>query len=128
MIRGLKYLGRFETEEEANLVPQFGEDLHAGDLKYEDANKDGVVDDNDSQPIGHSTPHWYYATNLYLAWKGIDLTVTGVGRASYDILLNNKYFTNGAGDNIYSKFVLENIDGNGLGRSLSQINLLSGRQ
>lgn len=115
LIRGLKYLGRFETDEEANLIPQFGGGLHAGDLKYEDVNNDGVVDDNDSQPIGHSTPKLYYAVNLNLTYKNVDLTFTGVGRAYYEILLNNKYFTNGSGDNTYSKFVLENIDENGMG-------------
>jgi TonB-linked SusC/RagA family outer membrane protein len=114
-IRGLKYLGRFATDEEANLIPQFGETLHAGDLKYEDMNQDGVVDDNDAQLIGHSTPKLYYALNLNLGYRNFDLTVIGVGRAFYDIMLNNRYFTNGSGDNIYSKFVLDNIDAEGLG-------------
>ena len=114
-IRGLKYLGRFTTDAEANVIPQFGETLHAGDLKYEDKNKDGVVDDNDSQYLGHTTPKLYYAINLNLNYKDFELTVTGVGRAFYDIMLNNKYFTNGSGDNTYSKFVLENIDENGMG-------------
>jgi hypothetical protein len=114
-IRGLKYLGRFETDAEANLVPQFGENLHAGDLRYEDKNKDGVVDDNDAQYIGHSTPKLYYALNIYLYYKNFEFTMIGVGRAFYDVMLNTKYHTNGSGDNIYSKFVLENIDENGIG-------------
>ena len=114
-IRGLKYLGRFASDAEANLIPQFGENLHAGDLKYEDVNKDGVVDDNDAQYIGHSTPKLYYAINLSLTYKDFDLTLTGVGRAFYDQMLNSKYYTNGSGDNIYSKFVLDNIDENGVG-------------
>ena len=114
-IRGLKYIGRFETDAEANLIPQFGETLHAGDLKYEDKNNDGVVDDNDAQLIGHTTPKLYYALNLNLEYKGVELTVIGVGRAFNDVMLSNKYFTNGSGDNVYSKFVLENIDENGLG-------------
>jgi len=114
-IRGLKYIGRFETDAEAMLVPQFGETLHAGDLKYEDKNGDGVVDDNDSQLIGHTTPKLYYALNLNLEYKNFDLTVIGVGRAFYDVMLNNKYFTNGSGDNNYSKFVLDNIDEFGMG-------------
>ncbi len=114
-IRGLKYLGRFATDAEANLIPQFGENLHAGDLRYEDKNGDGVVDDNDAQTIGHSTPKLYYAINLNIAYKNIELTVTGVGRAFYDQMLNSKYYTNGSGDNIYSKFVLDNIDENGMG-------------
>ena len=114
-IRGLKYLGRFATDDEANIIPQFGETLHAGDLKYEDKNQDGVVDDNDAQLIGHTTPKLYYAVNLNLGYKAFDLTVIGVGRAFNDIMLNNKYFTNGSGDNIYSKFVMENIDAEGMG-------------
>ncbi len=114
-IRGLKYLGRFATDAEANLIPQFGETLHAGDLKYEDKNNDGVVDDNDSQYLGHSTPKLYYAINLNLNYKNVELTVIGVGRAFYDLMLNNSYFTNGSGNNTYSKFVLENIDENGMG-------------
>lgn len=114
-IRGLKYLGRFETDAEANLIPQFGENLHAGDLKYEDVNKDGVVDDNDAQYIGHSTPKLYYAINLNVAYKNFELTLTGVGRAFYDQMLDNKYYNNGSGDNIYSKFVLNNINANGMG-------------
>ena len=114
-IRGLKYLGRFATDAEANAIPQFGENLHAGDLKYEDVNKDGVVDDNDAQYIGHSTPKLYYAINLNVSYKDFDLTLTGVGRAFYDQMLNSKYYTNGSGDNVYSKFVLENIDANGMG-------------
>jgi TonB-linked SusC/RagA family outer membrane protein len=114
-IRGLKYLGRFATDAEANLVPQFGSVLNAGDLKYEDVNKDGVVDDNDSQYLGHSTPKLYYAINLNASYKDFELTIIGVGRAFYDQMLNSKYYTNGSGDNIYSKFVLENIDENGMG-------------
>ena len=114
-IRGLKYLGRFATDAEANLIPQFGENLHAGDLKYEDVNKDGVVDDNDAQYIGHSTPKLYYAINLNVTYKNFELTLTGVGRAFYDQMLNSKYYTSGSGDNIYSKFVLNNIDANGMG-------------
>jgi TonB-linked SusC/RagA family outer membrane protein len=114
-IRGLKYLGRFETDAEANLIPQFGENLHAGDLKYEDVNKDGVVDDNDAQYIGHSTPKLYYAVNLNVSYKNFEFTLTGVGRAFYDQMLNSKYYTSGSGDNVYSKFVLNNIDENGMG-------------
>jgi len=124
-IRGLKYLGRFETDEEANLIPQFGETLHAGDLKYEDKNNDGVVDDNDAQLIGHTTPKLYYALNLNLEYKGVELTVIGVGRAFYDVMLNNRYFTgsvnNASGDNNYSKFVLDNIDAAGMGGAFPKL-------
>jgi hypothetical protein len=120
-IRGLLYLGRFASDEEALTIPQFGETLHAGDLKYEDKNGDGVVDDNDAQYIGHSAPKLYYSLNLNLMWKNVELTVIGAGRALYDIMLNNKYFTCGAGDNTYSKFILNDIDENGLGKEYPRL-------
>src|SRR3546814_6935600 len=42
-IRGLTYLGQFDTDEEAMQTPQLFDDvLHAGDLKYKDMNGDGV--------------------------------------------------------------------------------------
>jgi hypothetical protein len=118
-IRGLKYLGRFTSDDEALIIPQFGETLHAGDLKYEDRNGDGVVDDNDVQLIGHSTPKLYYALNLNLQYKAFEFTIIGVGRAFYDIMLDNKYFTNGSGDNTYSKFVLNNVDAAGMGENIA---------
>jgi hypothetical protein len=120
-IRGLLYLGRFASDEEALAIPQFGETLHAGDLMYEDKNGDGVVDDNDAQYIGHSSPKLYYALNLNLMWKNVELTLTGSGRALYNVMLNNKYFTCGAGDNTYSKFILNDIDENGLGKEYPRL-------
>lgn len=109
---GLKYLGQFQSDDEALVVPQlYDATLHAGDFKYQDMNNDGVVDDNDQTMIGHTTPKLAYALNLKLSYKGFELTVIGAGRADYDIALNNKYYWNGWGDNNYSKFVLDHNGG-----------------
>lgn len=109
---GLVYEGRFASDDEANKVPQlFDEELHKGDLKYTDLNNDGVVDDNDKQQIGNTSPRLAYALNILLSYKNFDLTIIGDGRAFFDIPLTNKYFQNGWGDDNYSAFVKNNIDG-----------------
>ena len=113
-IRGLTYLGRFATDEEAMQVPQLFDDvLHAGDLKYKDMNGDGVVDDNDQSKIGNFFSKLLYALEAHVGYKNFDLTVVGTGRAFYDILQNNRYFWNGWDDNTYSQFVADNVMNNG---------------
>ncbi len=109
---GQTYIGKFETDAEALVVPQrFDDVLKAGDLKYVDMNNDGIVDDNDQSMIGHTTPRLFYSANLKLGLKNFELLVIGTGRAFYDIPLTNKYYWSGWGDNNYSAFVRDNVDG-----------------
>jgi TonB-linked SusC/RagA family outer membrane protein len=111
-IFGQTYLGKFASDAEALTVPQiYDVVLHAGDLKYQDMNNDGIVDDNDRSMVGHTTPRLFYAINAKFSFKKFDLTVIGTGRALYDLALTNNYFWNGWGDNNYSKFVKDNIGG-----------------
>ena len=111
-IFGLKYLGKFSSDAEALVIPQiYDDELHAGDLKYADMNNDGVVDDNDQNMIGHSSPRLYYGVNITLAYKGFELFVHGAGRAFYDLALTNEYYWNGWGDDNYSNFTRDNIGG-----------------
>ena len=109
---GQTYLGKFSSDEETRIVPQiYDEVLKQGDLKYQDKNGDGVVDDNDQSQIGHSSPRLIYALNLRVGFKNFELTAVGNGRAFYDIGMTNKYFWNGWNDNNYSNFVKENEGG-----------------
>ena len=109
---GQTYTGKFASDAETDVVPQiYDEDLKAGDLKYRDMNGDGVVDDNDQSRIGHVSPRLTYALNLKLAFRNLELTAIGTGRAFYQIPFTNKYFWNGWGDNNYSDFVKENMGG-----------------
>lgn len=109
---GLTYLGKFTSDAETKVVPQiYDEVLKTGDLKYQDLNGDGVVDDNDQNQIGHTSPRLVYALNLRLSYRNFELTTIGAGRAFYDIPMTNKYFWNGWGDNNYSNFVTNNVDG-----------------
>ncbi|WP_295936950.1 SusC/RagA family TonB-linked outer membrane protein [uncultured Alistipes sp.] len=107
-IWGLRYLGQFRTDEETLLVPQlFDDELKAGDLRYEDMNGDGIIDDNDFCVIGNSTPKLIYGVHVNLRYRNFDLTVTGTGRAFYDIALTNDYYWNGWGDGNYSKYTMQ---------------------
>ncbi|MCX6328720.1 MAG: SusC/RagA family TonB-linked outer membrane protein [Bacteroidia bacterium] len=115
-IFGYTYIGKFESDEAAqgaNGIPLqlFDATLHKGDLQYKDMNGDGFVDDIDQSVIGHSNPRLYYGINITLNYKNFDLFILGAGRAFYDIALTNAYYWNGWGDNNYSNFVHDNING-----------------
>ncbi len=109
---GQTYVGKFASDAESKLIPQiYDEVLRQGDLKYRDMNGDGVVDDNDQSQIGHTAPRVIYALNLRVAYRNFELTAIGNGRGGYVIPMTNKYFWNGWGDNNYSDFVKDNVDG-----------------
>jgi len=91
---GYKAIGQFKSEDEiANSPIQDGngnQDLNPGDIKYEDYNHDGVIDENDVQPIGRGkTPEIMYGLTLNAQWKGIDLTVFFQGAGNFNALLSN---------------------------------------
>lgn len=108
-IWGLKYLGQFGSYEETLEKPQlFDEELQAGDLKYEDMNGDGYIDDSDACVIGDWMPKLIGAITLNMEWRGLDLSIVGNWRAFYDAQLTNSYFWNGWGDNTYSEYTYKN--------------------
>lgn len=108
--RGYTCLGKFSSQEEIAAGPTIGTDTRIGDLKYADLNGDGEINTYDQSVIGHTEPDLKYAFSMNLGWKGFDLSVTGTGRAFYQIALNG-YFKDGYGDTNYSKFMLENQGG-----------------
>jgi len=112
VIMGYGYMGRYASDAEAQAVIQnFDQTLASGDLKYMDKNEDGAIDENDMFAIGHSSPKLTYGINARLEYKNFELNAVGSGRAFYDIVKSNIYFRNGVGDNTYSKYVRDNIDG-----------------
>ena len=82
-----------------------------GDLVYKDLNDDGAINDNDRRIIGNACPRLRFGIDLNFAWKGLELYMSGTGRAFYDQAITNGYFWNGWGDDNYSAFVAENIGG-----------------
>jgi len=101
---GYHALGLFSTADDKNgdgiinaadgyNVVQFGE-LHPGDIKYQDINKDGKIDANDEVQIGYSTfPQITYGFTLAIEWKGFDLTPFFQGVAMNSFNVNNRFQT-----------------------------------
>ena len=83
---GLVALGYFESVQDIASSPKqsFG-NVRPGDIKYQDINGDGVVDDNDRIAIGRThVPEINYGFGASASWKGIDLSLffQGVGNVT----------------------------------------------
>lgn len=50
-----------------------------GDLKFEDINGDGIIDQNDRTKIGNPTPDFTYGFNVNLNYKNFDLGIDMMG-------------------------------------------------
>lgn len=110
-IWGYRCIGKFTDESQLAAVPAYSSDVAVGDLMYEDVNNDGKIDANDQVIIGHFNPRLYYQVNLGFAWKNLELSVIGTGRAFFKTAMTNDWFWNGTGDGNYSAFVRDNIGG-----------------
>ncbi|MCM1449102.1 MAG: TonB-dependent receptor [Clostridiales bacterium] len=97
----IKNLGIFQSDAEAAAyVDKNGNRIQpnaqAGDLKFEDYNGDGKIDDNDRQYMGNSMPKTTFALSLGFTWKKLSVSAMfqGVGGAqafyaAKSILLND---------------------------------------
>jgi TonB-linked SusC/RagA family outer membrane protein len=90
---GYKTAGQFQNQDEiagwAIQDKKGNTTLKPGDIKYQDLNNDGIIDNNDQTVISSgSTPELFYGMNLSASWKGFTLTVLLQGAANYNILLD----------------------------------------
>ena len=80
--RGLKAIGFFQSQEEIDNSPlqQFGQ-VKVGDIKYQDVNDDGVVNQNDYVALeyGSAFPSLNYSFNLGIEYKGFGINATFQG-------------------------------------------------
>ncbi|HTN38669.1 MAG TPA: TonB-dependent receptor, partial [Arachidicoccus sp.] len=85
---GLKRAGYFQNLDDIKNLPKFvGLDVVPGDIRYQDKNGDGVIDDNDRYVLGNPFPRYTFGLNYELGWNGFDLNVfiQGVGKRDMDI-------------------------------------------
>lgn len=101
--------GIFQSNEEAaNYRNSKGEKLQpyadAGDIKFVDVNRDGVIDDQDKEYCGSGIPKLEVNLNLNVAWKGIDLMAVIGSAFNYKIYNGNRYLyeSMNAGSNFLS--------------------------
>lgn len=69
---GYKVLGIFQTDAEAAGQAVNGNAAHAGDLHFEDLDKNGIINDLDRQVIGNPNPKFVYGLTIRLNYKGFD--------------------------------------------------------
>ncbi len=65
--------GIFQSQAEIDKSSQ--KSAKPGDIRYQDLNNDGVINDNDRMVIGNGYPKWYGGFNNTVNYKGFELTV-----------------------------------------------------
>jgi len=82
----LQAIGFFKDQDDIAASPrQVFADVQPGDIKYKDQNKDGIIDQNDYNPIGYSNiPQLTAGLHTGLKYKGFDLDLffQGITRCS----------------------------------------------
>lgn len=89
-------IGQFQSYEEILNSPiQDGngnKSLQPGDIKYEDWNHDGIINDKDNQPIGRGdTPFMYYGLNMSANYKDFDITIFFQGAAGHSVFTSGDF-------------------------------------
>lgn len=105
----LKSMGVFQSQEEINAYrDKNGNPIQPGakpgDLKYQDTNGDGVINDADRQYMGTFQPKCFYGFNISLNYKGFDLTADFYGNAGNKIYNGKKIFRPQPTDNIEAAY------------------------
>lgn len=78
----LECIGIFATQEEIDTAPkQYNDDTQPGDLRYRDANNDGVINDDDRVLISGKYPAFEYGFNAGFSYKGFDVSLLTQGVA-----------------------------------------------
>lgn len=93
-----KSIGIYQSQDEINSSPHLT-GMKPGDLKLEDVNKDGVLDERDRIFVGSYQPKAYFGVNLGLDWKNIDFSVDCYGLTGNKIY-NGKKGVRFGNDNI----------------------------
>ncbi|MFT3903775.1 MAG: TonB-dependent receptor [Niabella sp.] len=88
---GLVALGLFESEDEITNGPLHPGVVKPGDIKFQDTNGDGKIDDFDRVPIGYGTiPELVYGFGFTLNYKSWSISSLFQGVGNVDILMNGE--------------------------------------
>lgn len=109
--------GFFNTKEELdeylNRISYGSNTPRVGDLKYQDLNEDGMIDDKDQVPLNKGAiPRYNYAFNISAAYKDFDLSIMFQGIGDYKSIVSGSYgfWENpggGSTERVYSKMHLD---------------------
>jgi hypothetical protein len=111
IVWGLKAVGQFQSQQEIDASPiqdaKQNSTLRPGDIKYEDYNKDGVIDNNDINIIGKGyTPEINYGLSVNFGWRKFSVSMNWQGSANFNVMEDSYLiypFNNGM--NAYAYFM-----------------------
>lgn len=88
---GLVALGLFDSEEEIQNGPLHPGTVKPGDIKFQDINGDGKIDDFDRMPIGYGTiPELVYGFGVSFGYKNWSVSSLFQGVGNVDVLMNGE--------------------------------------
>ncbi len=116
---GYKAIGVFQNQAEIDAHAK-QTNAHPGDLKFEDINKDGIIDANDRTKIGESIPKLLAGTNITLGYKDFELGVDMYGSFGSDIF-NAKSMESYSSEDNFSKEYLGRWTGEGTSNTIPRI-------
>lgn len=92
---GWNVLGIFQTQQEVDSSPKQTDATAPGDLKFEDVNKDNVIDIKDRKFLGSFIPKVSYGFNLGANYKNFDLSAFFQGVSGNKIFNATRVITEG---------------------------------
>lgn len=86
---GYRALGIFQNQAEINAHAKQANPPHPGDLKFEDINGDGIINELDKTIIGDRNPRYLFGLNLNAGWRNFDagMFLQGVGKRDQYVAL-----------------------------------------
>ena len=114
---GYKTAGVFQNQAQVDATAAKYEDAKPGDLIWVDVNGDGEITDDDRTMIGDPHPDFNAGLNLWMAWRGFDLNITGYGAFGQQIARSYRSFFDRPTDS-YTRDLLNCWNGEGTSNKL----------
>lgn len=96
-----------------------GRNITSGDVRYVDANEDGVISEKDKTMIGNPNPDFTFGLSLGFTWKALDFSMTSNGVAGNDIF--QSYRDYGSKFANYTTAILDRWHGEGTSNRLPRV-------
>ena len=114
---GYKTAGVFQNQAQVDATQAKYEDAKPGDLIWVDTNGDNQITDDDRTMIGDPHPDVTAGLNLWMGWKGFDLSITGYGAFGQQIARSYRSFFDRPTDS-YTRDLLNCWSGDGTSNRL----------
>ena len=114
---GYKTAGIFQNQEQVNSTKVKLEGAEPGDVIFVDNNDDGQITDEDKTMIGNPNPDVTMGITLDFAYKGFDLSLTGMSALGHQIAKSYRSFAQNEFEN-YTTEILGCWDGEGTSNRL----------